>query len=967
MKNAFNFRSGLFKAIIAAVLACPLTVSCYDDSKLWKEIDMIVDQLFELEQKMNSEIKALKSMLTGQVFISDVSTDASTGITTITLSDGLELELLPEKELESYVTYMTLGDGKEYWAYIDGNGTKQLFLDADGKAVPVISDVPEVVTEGEDTYLVIGGMKYPLSGNSVFSDYEIIQDELTGEVYAVTFTFGEDMTFTVTVDGACGFYFVKPAGWSTTVVSDWYVANGMTERVQVDARGVVDYVLQIPDGWRVKEYEEIYMGGLYFDITAPSRDLVESGVAAAEGDLKVVAVLEGGKATVSRLYLTTTPFRSFGVSLGNVNAEMYNGLQKFVYGVCPVAEFNEDSIFDTASELLNAYDYPAGFGVSSGDLSASVADVLGSEPYSGDSYVFWALPALYYQTADDSGYYLAKETFVTSEFTFVSVEFEVYDEKFRDATLSMEVRGADSYYMGLTPVTDFLLDDVLYNLNNSYYEPIVEPMMYEGSVFGLMDASAEAATAYVVWIALHESGKTYTEADVIVREFSTLKIEPGGDVKVVAGDVTPSALDLKVPLTAEGAEKIYYSFMSVSDAKKYADDASKASYLFENGLNVADTYVEAALSDMQIKAKPSTAYVLFAVASDSEGKYGEVLTVEYKTTEVAYNDLEVELSVVTNDPGNVVLGVSAQGAVDFLYWVGKTSDNTWKSSNYLGGSAETAQAWMYLNSNHSRLLTVMEKYPIVDGTIVLNDLELDVDHVIVVMAKDTDGTYSRAFELRFTTRPVTIGNIVLSSDPKWEAAKPTLKWLEEYFTQSSGGTLPGSYGFEITVPMGYTAYVLAATDSYLNNGDSTYIPTVEEEIITIIQWTDRGRDWHLTTSDDWVWPHIGYDHYRSEHGAPLWGNSVIWASQEFHDSVCDCGGTFTAPRDINGYEVMVSHIININEGKPFEFRQPSAIASTQEVIDKVFVVCQDLDGNCYEKFVYDVPVELFANAGGRDE
>ena len=36
MKNAFKLRSGLFKAVIAVALACPLTVSCYDDSKLWE-------------------------------------------------------------------------------------------------------------------------------------------------------------------------------------------------------------------------------------------------------------------------------------------------------------------------------------------------------------------------------------------------------------------------------------------------------------------------------------------------------------------------------------------------------------------------------------------------------------------------------------------------------------------------------------------------------------------------------------------------------------------------------------------------------------------------------------------------------------------------------------------------------------------------------------------------------------------
>ena len=97
--------------------------------------------------------------------------------------------------------------------------------------------------------------------------------------------------FTVTVDGACGFHFVMASGWSSVVIDNYFVAPGVSERVQVDARGVVDYVLQIPDGWRVKEYKDVFMGETYFDITAPSDELIAAGVGAADGDLKVVAVL----------------------------------------------------------------------------------------------------------------------------------------------------------------------------------------------------------------------------------------------------------------------------------------------------------------------------------------------------------------------------------------------------------------------------------------------------------------------------------------------------------------------------------------------------------------------------------------------------------------------------------------------------------------------------------------------------
>ena len=952
--------------MLAAMAATPFAVSCYDDSELREQIDMLVDKVFELETKLNNEIAALQAMLKGNVLISNVSTNASTGITTVTLTDGTELQLLPEKDMKSYVTYLILGDGQAYWAYIDENGKKQLFKDEKDQAIPVVSATPEVVVIDGETYLEIGGTRYPLSGNSVFSDYEVITDELTGEVYAVTFTFGDDMTFTVTVDGACGFHFVKPAGWDTVIISDYYVANGVTERVQVDARGVVDYVLQIPDGWRVKEYKDIYMGGLYFDITAPAAELVNSGVAAADGDLKVIAVLQGGKATVASLYLTTTPFKSFGFSLGTVNATMYNGLQKFVYGVCLKSQFDESAIFETASGLLEAYDYPAGYGLADFDLSVPVEEVLGEEPMAGEEYVFWALPALYYETAEDAGYYLSENTFVTAEFKYSSVVFEVSNEKFRDAELKMELRGVDAYYMELLPASEFMLDDVIYALNNGFYEPVSDSMIYTGSVFEFAGVEAQSGTDYVAWIAVAEEGKAYTEADIVVCEFSTLNLTAGGSVNVTAGEPVVSTLEAIVALSAPGAESLYYSFMTASDAKRYADDTAKAMYLFEKGSVVKAAGVEAKLSESGIKSKPQTDYVLFAVASDAEGKYGEVLTVECSTTAIAYNDLQVEIALVRNEPADVQISISAENAVGFIYWIGRTNDNTWKSSNYLGGSAEKAQAFMYVNADHNRITSVMSKYPVVDGKIVMTDLEMGKDYVMVAMAKAADGSYSKAVEFRFVPRAVSIGNVVLSSDPKWAAAKPTIEWLPEKFTQSSGGVLPGTYGYTVTVPEGFTAYVLSATDSYFNNGDDSIVLTTEEYIVAVMQMVDKPRDWHLTVSDDWVWPHIGYEHYHSHHGAELWGNSVIWASEAFHDSKCDCGGNYVEVKDMQGYEVEVTHKININNGTPIEFRMPQAIASLQEVIDRVYVVCQDLDGNCYERFVFDVPVDMFINAGGRD-
>lgn len=967
MKNFMTIGKSLRRFALCAAMALPFTTGCttieeYDDSEIKEQIDLIINKLYELEQKMNAEIQALKDMLSGKIMITSVSTDTSTGITTVTLTNGSKLQLYPQKDLQSFVTYITLSDGVSYWAYIDENGKKQLFLDENGEAIPVISDVPEVVVKDGETYLKIGGVEYPLSGNSVFSDYELITDELTGEVYAVTFTFGEGMSFTVTVEGACGFYFVKPSGWSTVAIQDYYVASGMTERVQVEARGVVDYVLQIPDGWRVKEYEDIYMGALYFDITAPSAELIKNGAAAADGDLKVVAVLEGGKATVAKLYLSTNPFKEFSVSLGKADVKMYNGLQKFVYGVCEASKYNELTILPTAQSLLTAYDYPAGYGVSESDLEGiSVEVVAGKKLVAGTQYVFWAIPAIYFESNDDAGYFLKSGTFVKQAFSYASVEFAVGNESITDAQLVMNLKGVNAYYTGVAYKEDFMIEDIVYNLNNpGYYTAKTSPMTYEGSVFEFAGVEAEKATEYVAWIAVAEDGKTYSEADVVISEFATLDLVAGSSVKVVADNVKESSSDIEISLTATGAETIYYAYLTKTEAARYATEDDKVSYLLGKGVSVNGTSVVAKASDM-LEAKPGTDYVLWALASDASGKYGAVTAVECKTKVVAFNNIKVSLTLEKNDPGNVVIGVAAEGAVDYLYWIGRTADNIWKSPSYLGGSAAKAQQYMSENAGHERFTKVMEAYPVVDGKITMTDLTAGTNYVIVMMAVDKDGTYSNAVELKFTPRSKAVGNVVLASDPKWEAARPTIEWNKAMF-EAAAGLMSGQYGFNITVPEGFTAYVLAGTDDYLTMGNPQLVLSPEEKIVSIIEYADSPRDSEVLVSDElWTekgFPH-GWDMYHFEHGNPLFGNAVIWASEEFHDKVCNCKDHLKTEREYNGEMFPITQVRFINDGAPVEFRQPQAIGDKTKVVDRVFVVCQDLDGNCYEAFEYDVPIEYF--------
>ncbi len=977
MVNFTSIGKNILKALCLAFVAIPMAVSCekYDDSELREKIEDLVDMIYNLEQKMNNEINVLKGMLEGQLLISDVD-KAEDGSVTLTFSDGTTLPLFSKKDLKACVSYIN-DNGTYYWAYIDESGNKVAFLDKEGLSIPVDADKPEVIQkEDGKNYIIIGGVEYPLSGNSVFSDYEVIADEYTGEIYAVTFTFGEGMTFTVTVDGAAGFYFMLP-GLSETFIDNYYIELGETQDVKISTKGVVDYVLQIPDGWRVKEKENSFMGEKFFSITAPTASMLETGVAAADGDLKVVAVLEGGKATVSKIYLSTEPFKEFSVSLEGANVKKYNGLQKFVYGLCRAAEFDEATMLATAETLLSVHEYPKGYGVSEYDLNQMpLAEILGEELIPEANYTFWVLP-IFYDNETES-YYVKEGTFKRANTTFTKVEFEITDPKFKDATLSLTIDGSDAYYAGMMLKDDFNVNDIPTQLNNGVYEPKTQKI-YNGSVFTFFEKTAEPQTEYVAWIVVAEDGKEYTVADVTVKEFSTTGYVHNADnVKISATDITATALELTTTLTAQGAETMYYAYVAANVAKKYDTAQKRFDYLLKNGKSAtAEAAFEAKASEYGAKMAPEKKFVFFAVAVSSEGEYSEPLAVSCETTAIPHNDLQVELSVVLNSPDKMEFSIATTGGEGngYLYWIGPIADSFWKSSTYMGGSGESAFVYMYMNPTDAKFAQMAEKYPIENGKISVEGLEIGESHVIVAVAKDAEGNLSYATELRFTPNQLNIGNVVLSTDSRYENARPTVTFIEDTFDASSGEF--ASYQYDITIPVGFTAYVLSGSDNYFEPNIS-----VEEFVLQTIDYVLYSRfDEDITVNQELEkekgYPY-GHEIYSYEHGCPSAGEFVYWSSQEFHDAVCrkndgePCAGNYDRTdvyRDVYDREGNLvervnlpwHNVININDGSTMRVKMPYGFIDKTKSVNRVFVVCQDSDFNCYEPFVFEVPYEPFIN------
>ncbi len=970
MKNTVSLGKIVRNAVLFLALACPFAVSCdsYDDTEIRERLEGLIDRVYELEMQLNAEIQVLKDLLNGKLLIESVSKDSKTGITTVTLSDKTELQLLPEKDMKSFVTYITSG-GVEYWAYIDADGKKQYFLNSENKAIPVKAEMPKVITRDGENFLLIGGREYPMNGNSVFSDYELAYDEETGAVLAVTFTFGEGMSFTITVDGAAGFLFVH----DSAVVKDYYVACGETAKIQIEAIGVVDYVLQIPDGWRIKEGADAE-SGKYLEITAPASSLVESGIAAAGGELKAVAVLEGGKATVAKLYLTTAPFKEFVLSMGNVTVKAATGVTKYVYGACEEEEYDEAGIYETAESLLNLSDYPKGYGMASGSLQAvPLSEIVGAELIEGRRYAIWAIPVM---TASDGKPYLKPGTICKISGTVGSVTFDVTDVAFRGANLDMEILGAASYYFGLVLKEEFSAAQVLDALNNrpDTYTLRTEPLVYKGSLFDFAAVSAREETEYVAWIVVATEGRDYVEADMIVREFATLPIAPGSDVTVVATEKDRTHKDVEITLTATGAEKIYYTYFNTENVPAFASEEEKARYIKDYGTVVVGETVETKASDRISGIKPLTNLTLMAFASDATGKYGTVTRHDCATTEVKFNNLVVNLSLALNTPEEVKINISTTGGeyVDYLYWVGTTTSAAWTNSTLLGGSAEKAQIYMATNPDATRFTLAAEKYPVVNGTVSMKDLQYADDkgkavrYVFVAMAKDAKGVYSNATVLEFMPHAFNIGTVVPSTADVWTKAIETIQvdFIKESFYDV--GETGWSYSYNLTAPLNYTVYVLSGNDTWLTLNDSNAHINVEEKILTILSYANKRSTAERYTDEDGDGRKETPHYFTYEHGSPNSGSCTIWANEAFHDRECRselCEGN----RDVEGTRYgnpgIIHHKVYYNDGQPIVFTGLSAVGNSGKVVDKVYVVLQDLDGNCYEPVEFDVPYDWFDGGG----
>ena len=93
-KHLLNFKAALASALVALVAISG--VSCqYDDTGIWGEIEQIKQDIAALQERLDSELAAIKALVDGQVTVKDVQ-QQSDGSKLIILSDGSRITVYPK-------------------------------------------------------------------------------------------------------------------------------------------------------------------------------------------------------------------------------------------------------------------------------------------------------------------------------------------------------------------------------------------------------------------------------------------------------------------------------------------------------------------------------------------------------------------------------------------------------------------------------------------------------------------------------------------------------------------------------------------------------------------------------------------------------------------------------------------------------------------------------------------------------
>ena len=642
-----------------------------------------------------------------------------------------------------------------------------------------------------------------------------------------------------------------------------YFESEGTQKVAIKASGIEDLtVISVPKGWSA----EIASDGM-LEVTAPNyeetqeeynydTDEIIPGKYAAEGYVKVHACAADGKCMVGKLPVI--------VSNRPVHVKAYAGNAyfnatgarpaTFYYGVSPRASF-EAEVADLLA-ALNQMGIPDGYNtnfdeeeyVAAPSVEAPIADLLGSEPKAGVEYVVWAI------VEDYSKVEYTMEDFVISYYSLIEVT-AVENEAERTAynvTVTVEVKGADSYYAMAVPANYYEEYDEEGNLDkeataeallmhkenllgslspDSWSGPMgkLYTESYTGSVLDIAEGTTASMSGNyapernIVLIILPQDGRSwdeYTLEDIHDFEFRTAALTAGGSVNANAAQVFKymaegynenwewikyekivdeySQLAVEVKPSADNWTAFYFNWYDDETFKANSSDEALVSLLLkEYGMTPGD--VEAFPVYDCLDTDPETTMHFVAMFVDNAGKYGQIAKVSATTKKLEYSDILLKDPCETNLKDGFL-----KNTTDFKVKI-ETEDGTasavkyyWLQTDYYNpyGEMTDAELAQTIHFDRDKRAVEVKAAELVDGYLVVPNNAYGSSYMVAVLPYDENGAPAKSAAI-FEYESVFAIDAVTTEGTEFDATVPviTINLPEEFYADGTYGDA-SYYGYQ---------------------------------------------------------------------------------------------------------------------------------------------------------------------------
>lgn len=749
------------KRIFLFILACALAVmSCekYDDTQVKDALASLENRIAALE-KLNGEVAALKQIVDGKAMI--VSCVEEDGKYTITLSDGKVLAVNNGLVGTPVVTLLDI-QGKMYWAcYIDGQIEP---LTIGGKRVEVSSSVVPQIRANEDGFLEVS-----VDEGKTWTATEA---KLEGGLFSAVEK-QDDCVILTLADGVTQYavpFLAESEVEFVALTGKKFFTNGQTQTVNVQMVGIEAYTItEKPEGWKAT----LTQGQL--KITAPAQ-----GSGDTSGYIKILGV--GEKTKIAQVYVTigTAPCTitiddSWQVNIKPVSKSCF-------YGAVLLEEFSAREI---VAELSGVLPMQSRRPFTASELTVPLENLV-DEIVAGQTYVVWALPT-------DGGTCVETDV-IYQAVTSVGVTSEVTNVTFENATLTVKVKGTETYY--LVPMTETMtLDNVIADLNGAYagtYDRYKHMSTFRGTLSELVDMPL-AGNEYSFLVLPVKFGELL-KADA--KTFS-VKLNPYTSGSSVEVKLAPGQVEYKSFITnvsASGAHKVLIAVIGSAEyaEKGYADDNTLLDYM----KTLSPREYTSAFDHQAKNLESGTKYWLAAVAIDKYGALGEISRLEVSTKAVEYSNVVISIGKLVATMNSAEIPVSASSEVESYRYLlmSSTSGGYWYTT-FIEDDSAAYNALIYGTTDF-----VDVKASEFAGSVCFKDLEFGANYVFRIIGYDKEGKITNMGKLDFAP---TVGSVIASSQQQWIDFKPVVK------STISGTTLKVSVDF----PLGCEQFVMTKVSS----------------------------------------------------------------------------------------------------------------------------------------------------------